>query len=89
MLTRTMAARMPALSWQEAALLPALTPETPRNLLIPTGPLDFRTGSVDGGGRPVDNPAHRGTMAGRALLSYIRNAPAGRQGRRKPSASAQ
>ncbi|MBQ8201678.1 MAG: hypothetical protein IJZ74_07925, partial [Clostridia bacterium] len=75
----------PALSVQEAAMLPALSSPwegTPRNLLIPTGHLDFRKANVDGGGRPVDNfSARRGTMAGRALLSYVKSAPAQRRRR--------
>ena len=85
MLTRTYAVHAPALSLQEAAMLPALPgPERgrPRNLLIPTGHLDFRAEQVDRGAQPVDNlPARRGTMAGRALLRYVENAPAGRRRR--------
>lgn len=73
MLTRTMALHMPALSRQEAVMLPALMPEMPQNLLIPFGALDYRAA-------PVDN-VRRGTMAGRALLTYIKSAPARRQRR--------
>ena len=80
MLTRTMALHMPALSRQEAAMLPALMPEMPQNLLIPFGALDYRAAPVDGGARPVNN-VRRGTMAGRALLTYIKSAPARRQRR--------
>lgn len=71
----------PALSLHEAAMLPALSPETPRNLLPSHAGLDFRTGSVDAGGRPVDNPIRRGSMAGRAILHYVRSASAQRQRR--------
>ena len=77
----TMAVHVPALSVQEAAMLPALVRETPRNLLIPYGRLDYRSGPVDAGAQPVDNRTRRGTMAGRALLAYIRSAPARRQRR--------
>lgn len=77
----TMAVHAPALTLQEAAMLPALARETPRNLLIPFGSLDYRTGPVDAGAQPVDNRMRRGTMAGRALLAYIRSAPARRQRR--------
>ncbi len=80
MLTRTMALHMPALSRQEAAMLPALMPEMPQNLLIPFGALDYRAAPVDGGARPANN-VRQGTMAGRALLTYIKSAPARRQRR--------
>ncbi len=80
MLTRTMALHMPALSRQEAAMLPALMPEMPQNLLITFGALDYRAAPVDGGARPANN-VRRGTMAGRALLTYIKSAPARRQRR--------
>ena len=82
---RTYAAHAPALSLQEAALLPALpapAPAKPRNLLIPQGHLDVRQGNVDDGGGVVDNfPPRRGSMAGRALLAYVKNAPARRRKR--------
>ena len=81
MMMRTMALHAPALTRQEAAMLPALTPETPRNVLLPLRGLDFRPAALDPGGRPVDNRIRRGTMAGRALLSYVKSAPARRQRR--------
>ena len=80
MLTRTMALHTPALSLQEAAMQPALMPEMRQNLLIPFGPLDYRAVPVDGGAQLVDN-VRRGTLAGRALLTYIKSAPARRQRR--------
>lgn len=76
MLMRTMAAHMPALSLPEAAMLPALTPETPRNLLLPQTGLIFRPVTMASGGGTVDNPVRRGTMAGCALLAHVRSAPA-------------
>ena len=81
MLMRTMAAHMPALSLPEAAMLPALTPETPRNLLLSQTGLDFQPVQQASGGGSVDNPVRRGTMAGRALLAHVRNAPARRRRR--------
>ncbi len=60
-------------------MLPALTRELPRNLLVPRGHLDFRAAAVDAGAQPVDNPRRRGSMVGRALLTYIKSAPAQRQ----------
>ncbi len=84
MMNRTYAVHAPALSLQEAAMLPALPARqgTPRNLLIPSGHLDFRTGHVDGGGYPVDNFSPRwGSMAGRALLNYVKSASAQRRRR--------
>lgn len=82
---RTYAVHAPALSLAEAAMLPALPAQrggAPRNLLMPTDHLHFRHGDVDSGGRTVDNfSQHRGTMAGRALLAYVQNAPARRQRR--------
>lgn len=71
---RTYLAHTPALSLQEAAMLPAL----PRNMLIPTRGLDFRRGAVDGMPQPS---VRRGTMAGRALLTYVKSAPAQRRRR--------
>jgi len=65
-------------------MLPAQE-RTPRNLLIPRGYLDYHTGSVDGPGHPVDNfLAHRGSMAGRALLTYIKSASAKKRRRYSP-----
>lgn len=81
MLTRTMVARMPALSLYEAAMLPALAPETPRNLLLPQTGLAFQPVVQEAGGRSVDNRALRGMMAGRALLAHVRNASARRRRR--------
>ena len=78
---RKHAVHAPALSLNEAAMLPAIWPEAPRNLLMPYTGLDFRTGPVDGGGLPVDSAKRRGSMAGRAILHYIRSAPAQRQRR--------
>lgn len=78
----TYAVHAPALSLVEAAMLPALPAPGPGNLLIPTAHLDFRQAAVDGGGRPVDNfPPSRGTMVGRALLTYVKNTPAQRRRR--------
>lgn len=75
------AARVPALSRQEAVMLPAIMPEAPRNLLMLRNGLDFRQAALDSGGRPVDNANRRGSMVGRALLTYIKNAPAQRRRR--------
>ena len=72
---RTSAVHAPALSLPEAAMLPAL----PLNLILP----DRRTYypmPVHDGGRPVDN-AKRGSMAGRAVLTHVKNAPAKRRER--------
>ncbi len=74
---RMIAARAPALSLPEAALLPALPREwqplrasIPSNLMIPNRGLHFVP--VDRGGRPVDNAARgRGSMAGRAVLRMV------------------
>lgn len=81
MLNRNMAARMPALTLAEAAMLPALPGETPRNLLIPRPEPEKRPLLPENGGQVVDNPVRRGTMAGRALLRHIQNASARRQRR--------
>lgn len=81
MLMRTMAFHMPALTRQEAAMLPALTPEWPHNLLMPQTGLDFRPVIPADSGEPGDNAVRRGTMAGRALLTYVKSAPARRQRR--------
>lgn len=78
---RQHAVHAPALSLNEAAMLPAIWPEAPRNLLLSHAGLDFRTGAVDAGGRPVDNPIRRGSMAGRAILHHVRSASARRQRR--------
>jgi len=67
------AVHAPALSLPEAAMLPAL----PRNLVLP----DRRTYyPMPKPGQTVDNP-RRGSMAGRAILTHIKNAPPKRAGR--------
>lgn len=83
---RTYAVHAPALSLQEAAMLPAqpggAQAGMPRNLLISRANLDFRHGAVDGcGGNTAHSPGRRGTMAGRALLRYVENASADRRRR--------
>ena len=81
-MTATPAVHAPALSLPEAAMLPALPkasqPALPRNLLLP----DRRTY------QPMPLPeqmqamsGRKGSMAGRAILTYIKNAPAQRPGR--------
>ena len=80
MMMRMMAAQMPALSLPEAAMLPALTPGMPRNLLLPQNGLVFQPVQPGYGGLLVDN-VQRGTMAGRAALNHAANAPARRQRR--------
>ena len=78
----TYAVHAPALSLPEAAMLPALPQRqraaVPRNLVLP----DRRTYHPMPviGVQPVDH-RRRGSMAGRAVLTHIRNAPAQRQGR--------
>ena len=71
---RTYAVHAPALSLPEAAMLPALEADLPRNLILP----DRRTYSPMP--KPVQ-PTRRGSMAGRAVLTYIKNVPAQRPGR--------
>ncbi len=71
---RTLAARAPAMSLAEAAMLPALSREEargmPANLLVPRKDLHFR--SVESGGRSVDSfSRRRGSMAGRAVLKMV------------------
>ena len=72
----TYAVHTPALSLPEAAMLPALSREAalPRNLILP----DRRTYyPMPQPGQIVD-PPRRGSMAGRAVLQHIKNAPAQR-----------
>ncbi len=72
MTSRFVAARAPALSLQEAALLPAISgdaPPVPCNLMMPPPKLDFRP--VDIGAKPVDKLPRRGSMAGRAVLRMV------------------
>ena len=78
---RQYAVHAPALSRQEAVMLPAIEREAPRNLLMPSAGLDFRRADLDNRGGPVGHPVRRGTMAGRALLNYIKSAPAQRRSR--------
>ncbi len=63
------AVHAPALTRQEAAMLPALTPPSPGNLLMPRNYLDFRRGALDEA--PAPRQERRGSMAGRALLSHV------------------
>ena len=74
---RSYAVHAPALSLHEAAMLPALEASPPRNLLLP----DHRTYTpvLQGGQSPAQ--PRRGSMAGRAVLTYIKSAPAKRPGR--------
>lgn len=66
-------------------MLPALPKgqksAVPRNLTLPDRRTYYPMPAVPNGGRPVDN-VRRGSMAGRAVLTYIKGAPAQRQGRR-------
>ncbi len=74
----TYAVHAPALSLPEAAMLPALAGEEllPRNLLLP----DRRTYHPMPPKLQPEAP-RRGSMAGRAVLAYVKNAPA--QGRER------
>ena len=69
----THAVHAPALSLPEAAMLPAL----PRNLVLPDHRVYY---PMPKPGQIVDN-VRRGSMAGRAVLSHIKNAPTQRPGR--------
>ena len=76
---RSYAVHAPALSLPEAALLMALSPEEalPRNLIL----RDTRTyHPMPPCVQPMDN-VRRGSMAGRAVLTHIKNAPAQKPGR--------
>lgn len=73
----------PALSLPEAAMLPAMEAENlPRNLVLP----DRRTYFPMPPAQPEIQIAQRpkGSMAGRALLHYVENAPARRPKREAP-----
>ena len=80
---RSYAVHAPALSLPEAAMLPALAkerePVIPRSLVLP----DRRTYypmPAPGTGQTAGR-VRRGSMAGRAVLTYIQNAPPKRTGR--------
>lgn len=77
---RSYAVHAPALSLPEAAMLPALEQaRIPRNLILP----DLRSYHpmpVSPKEQPVDQHA-RGSMAGRAVLTYIKNASTSRSKR--------
>lgn len=78
----TYAVHAPALSLPEAAMLPALPkeqlPAVPRNLMLP----DRRKyHPMPAPQREQPAQLRRGSMAGRAVLSCIKNAPAQRAGR--------
>ena len=73
MMMRTMALHAPALTRQEAAMLPALEHTLPRNLILP----DRRTYHP----MPVEKPVmavRRGSMAGRAVLKMVQPKQKGR-----------
>ena len=74
----TYAVHAPALSLPEAAMLPALAREDalPRNLVLPDRRTYFPMPTPERG-QPVDN-LRSGSMAGRAVLTYVKNAPAQR-----------
>lgn len=73
----TYAVHAPALSLPEAAMLPAIESESlPRNLVLPDRRIYFPMPMPDRE-RPVEN-IRRGSMAGRAILTHIKNAPAQR-----------
>lgn len=78
----TYAVHVPALSLPEAAMLPALPKEqittVPRNLVLP----DRRTyHPMPAPQREQMGERRKGSMAGRAVLAYIKNAPPQRAGR--------
>ena len=68
----------PALSLPEAAMLPALAGEEllPRNLLLPDRRIYHPMPQM-----LQPEPPRRGSMAGRAVLAYIKNAPVQRRER--------
>lgn len=73
---RFAAARAPAVSLAEAAMLPALprtVPGMPQNLRVPRDASAFRPmpGVQNGGGAADHAPRRRGSMAGRAILKMV------------------
>lgn len=77
---KTYTVHAPALSLPEAAMLPAMEADNlPRNLVLPDRRTYFPMPPAQPDGRIADRP--KGSMAGRAVLNYIKNAPTRRSER--------